>query len=319
MIRKTYHPEKNLPAEYTQANSKLQSLKSAGVKLLGFDYDLTLFDGKDPRYSHEQVVELGFIIQQSNIYYLIMSSRSATLHRLFRDITAKIFQSNNNILPLTCYLSGGNGMNLSEVTFDRQGATTKTIYENVMTEDVILKVLEVYFGLNIKNPDQKAKTVFHNFLYKTNWQDLVPQKLLEMSKRYNDTVFVEGGKVSLILPAQQAERNVYLQQLRELLQPQGLNVVCNEEPFVHVSMQMPMDGKLMAARTVMERLEITDEQAGFFGDSPNGNDKGILSLLYSFTNCKRLSKQSLESPPYILKTTDSPVGAVHEAIHVLLK
>ena len=84
-------------------------------------------------------------------------------------------------------------------------------------------------------------------------------------------------------------------------------------------MQMPMDGKLMAARTVMERLEITDEQAGFFGDSPNGNDKGILSLLYSFTNCKRLSKQSLESPPYILKTTDSPVGAVHEAIHVLLK
>src|SRR3989344_2624764 len=150
MIRKTYHPEKNLPAEYTQANSKLQSLKLAGVKLLGFDYDLTLFDGKDPRYSHEQGVELGLI-----------------------------FQSNNNILPLTCYLSGGNGMNLSEVTFDRQGATTKTIYENVMTEDVILKVLEVYFGLNIKNPDQKAKTVFHNVLYKTNWQDLLPQKLLE--------------------------------------------------------------------------------------------------------------------------------------------
>jgi len=283
-----------------------------------------LFDPKDPRYGHERVVELGFRTTQSEIVFLIMSSRGAALPHIIGGIVSERFRLGSTASPLSCYLSGGNGMNLSRATFDSDGITLEPIYQINMEDSDASNVIDAYRSLQINDPDPESRKVFHDFLFNRDWKGLVSKGALERAREYGDTVFIEGAKVSVIFPAEAGERKRYLEQFRYSLEPQGYNVVCNDEPFVHVSKKMhsedgkPLDGKLKAARRALDMLRINERNAGFFGDNPDGNDKGILSFPYSFTNCTRFHKPSLSQPPFVLKSSGSPVGTVYEAVRFLV-
>ena len=316
-ITPPYYPEYNLPAEHLKAREKLSELKRNSLRIVVADYDGTVYDRHDPSHGHGEVVDLCFEIANAGVDMALISARHTTLEYELMTRIRRACRERQQ--PLTIYRSGGNGMNLTRATYASEGAlVAEDLYRCDMTKEDIQRTLEAYLRLGISNPDPKSQAFFAGFLRLDDLSQLIPAEYVELAKPYEGQVFIERAKASYVLPTTELEQRACITRLRAELEPHGLNVGWGNAPFADISKKMDVDGKLLAGNILLQKTGIDSSQAGFFGDAPHGNDSGLLTFPYSFTNYQKPPKIILDTPPYILPNTGSPVGAIHQAIRYLI-
>jgi len=267
--------------------SKLKKLKSSGVKLIAVDYDGTVFDRNNSKYNNPiKVIKLINEVVSNKIDFVLISARNTTLEVGFRKLASQFCKKNNK--TLTFWRSGGNGMNLAKITFtkDPEKIKIKKIYSNFISDKDVKITLDVYKKINIKL-DNNSCIFFKQFLNKKLPEDLVSAKYLKLMLPYDGAVFIENVKISFVLPSSKKEQREIIKIFKKELEPYGLNVGYGGLPFVDISKQLKrngkkVDGKLLAVKTIIKKLNINEKQVATFGDMPYGNDKGLLSLPYSF-------------------------------------
>ena len=119
------------------------------------------------------------------------------------------------------------------------------------------------------------------------------------------------------MPSDESEQKKIIAVLREKI-GNKLTLAWANDPFIHISKKLEFDGKLLAVQTMMKELAIDESHLATFGDTPHGNDAGLLSLPYSFTNYFEFKKENPQVPPYILPRSDLPIGSIYQAIHFLI-
>ncbi|OGK42574.1 hypothetical protein A3A46_01670 [Candidatus Roizmanbacteria bacterium RIFCSPLOWO2_01_FULL_37_13] len=317
-------PEKKLSGEYLNTRIKLHEAKSKGIKLIACDYDGTIFDRNDPNYDDPwKTIELAYEVSKKDIEFAFVSGRNTTLELPLRDLIPQFCKKVNS--NLTIWRSGGNGMNLSRITYtpDPKKIKVEEIYSNSISLNELKIAIKVYEKFNIK-PDKKGKAFFQSFLDRDLPTDLVPPKFLQISKPHEGKFFAESVKVTFVLPTDEKEQEKYIKLFRKKLEPIGLSVGWGRIPFADVSKQLKVngklvDGKLLMVDSIMKKLKLKDSQIVTFGDAPNDNNAGLLSFPYSFTNDFQVKKRDLNSPPFILKVDNSPIAAVYKAIKSILE
>ncbi len=317
-----YNNINNLEEEYKKTKLILREAKSKNLKVIAADYDGTLYDRYDKNYnSLLKIIELAYSVTKKRISFAFVSGRNTTLEIELREIIPKFCEKQNT--DMTIWHSGGNGMNLNKISYLLKSKTLKIekFFSNTITINEVKESIKIYQQLKIV-PDLKSQLFFKNYLEKNIPDDLMPKKYLELSKQSEGKIFAEAVKVSLVLPTSKEKQKQIIKILRKKLSRFDLNVGWGGIPFADVSKKLKLnnkviDGKLLMVKNIIKYLNIKDTQVATFGDTPNDNNKGILSLPYSFTNDVSLDKSSF--PPYILEVKDSPVKAIFDAIGYLIK
>lgn len=308
---------------YDLAQLKLKKVRSLGIKLIACDYDGTVFDRKDKTFNDPiKVIELIYKVRKTGIEFMLISARNTTLEIGFRELISKF--CNKKRETLTIWRSGGNGMNLSKITFSTDLLKTKItkIYSNSISLKEACLSLDIYKKLNIK-ADRLSTIFFREFLNKKLPEDLVSKNFFNLMKPFNGAVFAESAKISFVLPSIKRDHRKIITYFKDKLHSKGLNVSYNGLCFVDISKKLKennkiIDGKLLAIKTVMNKLKIGKKQVVTFGDSPEGNDVGLLSLPYSFTNNQNYFQKG-QIPPFVLNSKKSPITAIYKAINYLIE
>jgi hydroxymethylpyrimidine pyrophosphatase-like HAD family hydrolase len=304
-----------LIAEHETAKIKLRELKVNGAALVAADYDGTVYERSDPRYSLQEVFRLASEVHNRGVEFALISARNTTLELPLRQSLIQYCKDNN--ASLSIWRSGGNGMNLNKIISNSEEIIVDPVYANSLTLKDINNALSSYLALQV-NPDISSQEFFQSFLQQDLPEDLVPRSFLELSKPFNGSVFAEAVKISFVLPTSAEDQRKCILSLRESLESHGLIVSWGGMPFADVSRKWNEDGKLFAVQSIIKKLNTDANHVGTFGDAPNGNDASLLSLPYSFTNNKEIIKNNISSPPFILEAKESPIKAVHEAIRYLI-
>jgi len=296
-----------------QTTSKLKELKTNSLRLLGLDYDGTIYDrhASPPYNNHQTAMDLVLNIMKAGVNLGLITSRDVSIKRV---LFPPLLKASQEIAGLPVFVGGANGSNLTEI----KNGQRREIYNHGLTLDQIKAIVDVYDKLNVSNLDSRSNKVIERFLTE-DWSGYVPNNLFAISKK-NSGVWVEQSKVSVVLPSDRKEQEKAITALREKLEEQPgdeLTVAWANDPFAHVSKKLDLDGKLLAVQTIMKELGTNEHHTATFGDTPHGNDKGLLSLPYSFTN-HPLEKPDLETPPYLLPSFDSPIKSIHKAIRFLI-
>lgn len=310
--------------EYKKTRDILKEAKSKKIVVIIADYDGTLFDRYDKKYnSLLQVIKLAYEVTKKGLEFAFVSGRNTTLEVELRELIPKFCEEKKT--NLTIWHSGGNGMNLTKITYLIKNSflDIEKIFSNVMNISEIKKSIEFYLKLKIK-PDLNSQLFFKSYLEKKIPEDLVPKKYLDLSKKYEGKIFAELVKVSMVLPTSIKDQKKIIRKLKKGLSKYGLNIGWGGIPFADISKELKLknkiiDGKLLMVKNIIEYLNIKDTQVVTFGDTPNDNNKGMLTLPYSFTNDTTLKKTDKSSPPFILEVKYSPVRAVFAAIKYLIK
>ena len=102
---------------------------------------------------------------------------------------------------------------------------------------------------------------------------------------------------------------------------QTYQAAAGDETFVHITKKLAEDSKVVAIRAILKLLGLKSNQVATFGDMPVGNDAGLLSFPYSFTNADefaKIKKNSAEPPYLLLNQSLTPVERVYKAIDYLI-
>jgi hydroxymethylpyrimidine pyrophosphatase-like HAD family hydrolase len=304
-----------LIVEHEMARIKLRELKANGVALVAADYDGTVYERSDPKYNLQEVFKLASEVTSKGLEFALVSARNTTLELSLRQSLIQYCKDNSTSLSI--WRSGGNGMNLNKITGTSKGIDILPVYTNYLTKEDIDRALDAYRNLRI-NPDSSSREFFNSFLRQDLPEDLVPRSFHELSKPFNGSVFAEAVKISFVLPTPAKDQERCVVSLKDLLEPQGLVVGWGGMPFADISRKSTVDGKLFAVQNIIKKLNTDASHVGTFGDAPNGNDAGLLSLPYSFTNNQEVTKDNVNFPPFVLEVKDSLIGAVHETIRHLI-
>jgi hydroxymethylpyrimidine pyrophosphatase-like HAD family hydrolase len=305
-----------LIAEHEMAKMKLKELKTNGVSLIAVDWDGTVYDRNDPDYnSFSKVIQLAHAVTDADIEFAVISARNTTLEFFLRQEIAQYSKEENTSLSI--WRSGGNGMNLSKITSSPEGVLVDPIYANFLAQEDINRSMDAYLALRV-SPDAESREFFNFFLQQNLPEDLVPKSFFELSKPFRGSVFAEAVKISFVLPTSIEDQEKCFDYLRNSLEPHGLVVNWSKLPFADISRKFNVDGKLLATQQIIQKLKIDKSHVGTFGDAPNGNDAGLLSFPYSFTNYQSLIKKNINEPPFMLDVKKSQTETIHQAIHYLI-
>ncbi len=293
----------------TQENL-LQAKKT--VKLFAMDYDGTLADGE--HYHREDAINLIESILKANKTPAFITARAATAVKTFVPPLQDFYVKYPN--STATYIGGGNGTVLYKL--DSKGL--EKIYNHGLSlEEIktIVSVWEKYAEQHLPQNDlsEKGLTTFIKF-YGEDWQDLIPNEILEIGKVYNGRIFTEEAKVTFVFPQDISTHEKIVSDMRELL-GNNFSISAGDKDFCHITKALKEDGKMVAVKTVLELMDLKENEVATFGDMPHGNDKGLLSFPYSFTNYLDHVSQT---PPYILAEDNlPPVGRVYKAIKFLIE
>ena len=297
-------------------NKKLKEAKSL-VKLIALDYDGTIYDGGE--YKQPEVFALVEKILDKNKSVVFITARAATaLKTLAPPLQELLIQKDINFPNFT---AGANGTTLYEVKKDGLVG----IYNHGLELAQILVAVDagrkIYEKLKIGNADlaEKGLETFRRFLQE-NWDGYVPSEILDVCRPYNGEIFIEQAKVTFVLPK---DKSLHQKIAVELNQELGkdFSAALGDDTYVHITKKLEEDSKVVAIKTILKILGLEQNQVATFGDMPTGNDAGLLSFPYSFTNSEEFIniKKNLDQPPYILIEPDlTPVGRVYKAIDFLL-
>jgi len=144
--------------------------------------------------------------------------------------------------------------------------------------------------------------------------------MINVCRPYNGELFTEQAKVTFVLPK---DKVLHAKVVAELNKELGEHfcAATGDDMYVHITKKLEEDSKAVAIKTILKLLGLDFNQVATFGDMPTGNDAGLLSFQYSFTNSDEFAKvkKNPEQPPYILlNPTLTPVTRIYEAINYLI-
>ncbi|HNY97517.1 MAG TPA: HAD hydrolase family protein [Candidatus Pacearchaeota archaeon] len=286
------------------------------IKLFGLDFDGTVSDGV--RYKLPEAMELFGEIISTGRSVAFITARAATAIKTLVPPMQEILAKQEN--PQICFVAGGNGTNLYEVKKD----SLEQIYNHGMELPEIVRAVEIgkelYGKLGIINADlaQKGLDTFQKFL-KDQWEGYIPSEIIDVCRPYNGELFTEEAKVTFVLPK---DKNRHTQLIAELNKELGsqYQALAGDETYVHITKKSAEDSKRTAIKTILKTMGLNEQQVVTFGDMPEGNDAGLLSFPYSFTNSEAFAAKKIYSqPPYVLFDFEStPVTRVYKAIKYLI-
>ncbi len=300
----------------TDAIAKLEEAKSL-VKLFGLDYDGTIRDGIN--YKQPQVFSLTEKILEKKKSVAFITARAATALKVLAPPLQELLK--NEKISASGFIAGGNGTTLYEVKKDN----LIEMYNRGFELPQILRAVEagkkVYGDLEIKASDlaEKGLATFKKFLQE-KWEGYVPSEIINICRPYNGELFTEQAKVTFVLPKNKSLHERIVAELKNELGGE-YSVAAGDETYVHITRKQGEDGKIIAIKTILQHLNLELNQVVTFGDMPAGNDAGLLSFPYSFTNSDEFAKikKDLGQPPYILADSNlAPIARVYKAIEYLL-
>lgn len=298
------------------ANDKLKEAKPL-VKLFALDYDGTIFDGVN--YKHTEAMALIERILTQNKPVAFITARAATAIKTFVPLLQRFLAQKNVLTPV--FIAGGNGTVLYKVTKD----TLIKIYSYGLSLSEIIKAIDAWdkiykeFQINANDLNEKGLATFQKFL-KEDWTGYIPNQIIELSRPYEGKIFVEEAKVTFVLPIDKNQHEKVINNVKAEL-GNDYSVAAGDEIFAHITKRLKEDSKAIAIKFILKSLNLELNQVVTFGDMPTGNDVGLLSFPYSFTNSEEFIKlkKDLQRPPFILiNSNTTAIGRVYKAIDYLL-
>lgn len=298
------------------ADNKLKEARPL-VKLFALDYDGTIYDGADYKLAEAMVLIEKILTQNKSVAF--MTARAATAIKTFVPPLQEFFVKKNVLTPV--FIGGGNGTILYEVKKDE----LIKIYSHGLTLPEIIRAVDVWEGvykkLKINNVDLAKKGVetFQKFL-QDDWIGYIPDQIVKVCRPYGGKIFTEEAKVTFVLPSDKNRQEEIINNIRVEL-GSNYSVVAGDEIFAHITKRLEEDSKAVAVKTVLKFLNLELNQVVTFGDMPIGNDAGLLSFPYSFTNSEAFLKvkKDPQRPPFVLADSATPpVGRIYQAIDYLL-
>lgn len=287
------------------------------IKLFGLDYDGTIYDGAD--YKLPQVFALVEKILAKDKSVAFITARAATALKTLVPPLHELLAQKNISIPN--FIAGGNGTTLYEVKKDG----LVEIYNHGLGLPQIKCAVDVgrkvYEKLEINRDDlsEKGLETFQKFL-KEDWTGYIPPEIVDVCRPFEGEIFTEEAKVTFVLPKDKTLHKKIVKNAQTEL-GKNYSIAAGDETFIHITKRLGEDSKTVAIKTILNFLGLKENQVATFGDMPNGNDAGLLSFPYSFTNSEEFVKikKNLQQPPFVLMDSDTaPVGRVYKAIDYLL-
>jgi hydroxymethylpyrimidine pyrophosphatase-like HAD family hydrolase len=297
------------------AEAKLAEAKPL-IKLFGLDYDGTV---SDSNHKQPEVFNLVAKILANNKQVAFITARAATAIKVLVPPLQELLARENITVP--SFVAGGNGTTLYEV----KNNELNEIYNHGFVIDEIKHAVavggQVYEKMGIKNEDlaDKGLETFRNFLQES-WDGFVPTEMIDVCRPFGGRLFTEQAKVTFVLPKDKTLHETLVEELNKDL-GEGFRAVAGDDTYVHITKKLEEDSKTVAIKTILKILGLSETQVATFGDMPTGNDAGLLSFPYSFTNSDEFVnfKINQEQPPYVLLDSEkSPVDRVYGAVEFLI-
>jgi hydroxymethylpyrimidine pyrophosphatase-like HAD family hydrolase len=304
-----------LQNHYKITEIKLSEVKQS-IRMFGLDYDGTLTDGE--KYQRDNAIALFIKILAAGKTPAFITARAATAIKTFVPPFEEFYSKNPRAASV--YIGGGNGTILYKVGAEG----VQKIYSHGLNLDEVKFIVsqwENYAKENLPAPElsEKGPSTFIKF-YADTWEGLIPDEVLNVGRDYSGRIFTEEAKVTFVLPKDIDRHKKVVEEMQNLV-GEKFSVAAGDKDFCHITKRLHEDSKIVAVKTVLEHLGLSEKQVATFGDMPFGNDAGLLSFPYSFTNSDNFTKakKDLDNPPYILPEPNlSPVGRVYRAIEYLL-
>lgn len=297
------------------AQAKLGEAKPL-IKLFGLDYDGTVSDA-----AHKQSQVFGLLekILAKNKSVAFITARAATAVKVLVPPLQELL--NREKVSVPSFVAGGNGTTLYEVKKNELVEIYNHGFDLPQVKLAAAVGRKVYEKLGIGRADLSEKGVenFKKFLL-DSWDGYVPAEMIDVCRPYDGELFTEQAKVTFVLPK---DKILHAKVVVELNQALGevYRAVAGDDTYVHITRKLEEDSKTVAIKSVLKLLGLESNQVATFGDMPVGNDAGLLSFPYSFTNSDEFVniKTEATNPPYILLDGEtSPVDRVYKAIEFLI-
>ena len=286
------------------------------IKLFGLDYDGTVSDA-----DHQQPQVFGLVekILAKDKSVAFITARAATAIKVLVPPLQELLVRENVSVP--SFIAGGNGTTLYEVKKNELIEIYNHGFELSQVKNAVEVGRVVYekLGIGTVNLAEKGLETFRKFL-QDSWEGYVPAEMINVCRPYNGELFTEQAKVTFVLPK---DKVLHAKVVAELNKELGEHfcAATGDDMYVHITKKLEEDNKAVAIKTILKLLGLDFNQVATFGDMPTGNDVGLLSFQYSFTNSDEFAKvkKNPEQPPYILlNPTLTPVTRVYEAINYLI-
>lgn len=305
----------NIQTHSEIAQAKLEEAKPL-IKLFGLDYDGTVSDAD---HQQSQVFDLVEKILAKDKSVAFITARAATAIKVLVPPLQELLVRKTVTMP--SFVAGGNGTTLYEVKKNELMEIYNHGFELAQVKQAVLVGRKVYGRLGIGNSDlaEKGLETFKKFL-QDSWDGYVPAEIIDVCRPYNGELFTEQAKVTFVLPKDKTLQATVVAELNKEL-GEHFCAAAGDETYVHITKKLEEDSKTVAIKTILKLLGLESTQVATFGDMPTGNDAGLLSFPYSFTNSDEFAKvkKNPEQPPYVLTDSNlTPVARIYEAIEYLI-
>lgn len=297
------------------ALTKLSEAKPL-IKLFGLDYDGTVSDAE-----HKQPQVFGLVekILATDRSVAFITARAATAIKVLVPPLQELLVRENVTVP--SFVAGGNGTTLYEVKKNDLIEIYNHGFELSQVKRAVEAGREVYKQLGINRSDlaEKGLETFKKFLL-DSWDGYVPAEMIDVCRPYDGELFTEQAKVTFVLPKDKSLHAKVVAGLNKEL-GEHFRAAAGDDTYVHITKKLEEDSKTVAIKIILKLLGLNPNQVVTFGDMPTGNDAGLLSFPYSFTNADEFvdTKAEAEKPPYVLLDSGaSPVDRVYKAIEYLI-
>jgi hydroxymethylpyrimidine pyrophosphatase-like HAD family hydrolase len=294
---------------------KLEEAKPL-IKCFGLDYDGTVSDA-----THKQADIFGLVekIVSANKSLAFITARAATAIKVLAPPFQELLSRRDVSVPM--FIAGGNGTTLYEVKRDALIEIYNHGFNLAEVRHAVEMGRKVYGKLGISTDDlaEKGLETFRKFLQES-WEGYVPAHMIDVCAPYNGELFTEQAKVTFVLPKDKTLHAAVVSELNTTLGA-GYRAAAGDDTYVHITRKLEEDSKAVAVKTILNILHLETNHVATFGDMPTGNDAGLLSFPYSFTNSDEFAtvKADPEQPPYLLlDPVLSPVDRVYQAVEYLL-
>jgi hydroxymethylpyrimidine pyrophosphatase-like HAD family hydrolase len=297
------------------AKTKIAEAKPL-IKLFGLDYDGTVSDAE---HQPPQIFALVEKILAVNKSVAFITARAATAIKVLVPPLQELLASMN--ASASGFVAGGNGTTLYEVKKNELVEVYNHGFDLAQIKQIAAVGRKVYADLGIDRADLAAKGLanFQKFLLES-WNGYVPSEMIDVCRPFDGELFTEQAKITFVLPKNIELHSVIVSKLNQNLGEQYQAAV-GDDTYVHVTRKLSEDSKTVAIKTILRILGLQEFQVATFGDMPHGNDAGLLSFPYSFTNAINFaeSKTDRNNPPFILwEPNMTPVASVYQAIEYLI-
>lgn len=298
------------------ANKKLSEAKEK-VKFFALDYDGTI---SDIAHKQPEVMALVERVVSANKSVAFVTASASTAIKRFYPLMREVLIKTTGV-DASCFIAGGNGTALYQVKKD----SLAEIYNHGFNLAQVIRAADggkkVYESLGIARTDlvEKGLETFTKFMTE-GWNSYVPAEIIDVCRPYEGVLFTEEAKVTFVLPKDKSLHKKVIASLNSELGGEYI-ATAGDDTYVHITKKLHEDSKTVAVKTILGLLGLSENEVVTFGDMPNGNDVGLLSFPYSFTNSDDYvtTKHDPEKPPYVLADDDlSPVSRVYKAIECML-